>query len=546
MDLKNMNIDEKIELAQKEDTEAELLRDLAQDEDRDVRAAAKEQLYEKFLILSKEEFEQIQNDAEMNEMEIYHSKEEMLDVFLNEYLQDRDVTGLSNIIKGMCLEGKDYLQDILNREDVYEIEVEDDKKFIYSPEEDFEYIVKNVRRWLYPEITTENIELSLSDTNYIEGIVKINDESYAFDMRLDEGLIEVHNYTKTHEENLPEHIGKHLAAMCEVIDEDVNQYIDEQTKAFVFDDELCVNDERCLAIDGYLWATDELVKRMKKEEGLQDNADELENINFYVWNDLESKTIEINGTYWLGDEQKEFKLPLTATEQVFLQYAMEKYCEAENGKSCLKFLNEVRQDEGLDELKEHHIVTNLYYQMDNDSMVVGEAELNLKSLKGIDPESISVEIAEARDAESEDFPADKNYWMIANFQVAGEKEVIRKEIEDVMGFMSVDDIEIGPENDMEKEMKSGDVVKNLMNAMAAYGLEAGWTDADMIDALVECGITKSDFEKYGKGDFVKEYFEEEVDSPSLADRIERVKAERKGENYNLKEKETKLQRDMSL
>lgn len=277
--------------------------------------------------------------------------------------------------------------------------------------------------------------------------------------------------------------------------------------------------------------------------------------------------------------------------------------------------------------EKHHVLCNLYYQMDNDSMVIGEAELNLKRLKGIDEESISVEIVKARDAESEDFPADKNYWMIASFQVAGEKEAIRKEIEDVMEFMSVDDIEIWPEKEMKKEIgknikltpdgaigyiedvsnqewyknpditlydeveqsayelfcdfaqligvhlvktepdfyfakeisssimnllekefkvpfpsygesiemmskpekaiPSDDVVKNLMDAMAAYGLEAGWTDADMIDALVECGITKNDFEKYGKGDFVKDYFEEEVDSPSLSDRIEKVKAEQK-------------------
>lgn len=168
-------------------------------------------------------------------------------------------------------------------------------------------------------------------------------------------------------------------------------------------------------------------------------------------------------------------------------------------------------------VEKHHVLCNLYYQMDNDSMVLGEAELNLKRLKGIDPESISVEIAEARDAESEDFPADKNYWMIASFQVAGEKEAIRKEIEDVMGFMSVDDIEIGPEKEMVKEMESGDVVKNLMDAMAVYAMEAGWSDQDYIDALVECGITKGDFQKYGKGDFVKEYFEEEVDSPSLVE-----------------------------
>lgn len=102
--------------------------------------------------------------------------------------------------------------------------------------------------------------------------------------------------------------------------------------------------------------------------------------------------------------------------------------------------------------KKHHVLCNLYYQMDNDSMVIEEAKLNLKRLTSIDEESISVKIAKARDAESEDFPADKNYWIIAKFVISGEKESIQKEIEDVMGFMSVDDIEINPANEIGKEM----------------------------------------------------------------------------------------------
>ena len=58
--------------------------------------------------------------------------------------------------------------------------------------------------------------------------------------------------------------------------------------------------------------------------------------------------------------------------------------------------------------------------------------------------------------------------------------------------------------------KETDVIKNLMDAVAEYGQEAAWSDNDIIDTLVSCGITQEDFRKYGKEDFVKEYFEEEM------------------------------------
>ena len=54
-----------------------------------------------------------------------------------------------------------------------------------------------------------------------------------------------------------------------------------------------------------------------------------------------------------------------------------------------------------------------------------------------------------------------------------------------------------------------DSVEKLIDAVAEYGLEFGWNDNDMIDTLVDCGVTYEDFKKYGKEDFVKGYFEEE-------------------------------------
>lgn len=52
-----------------------------------------------------------------------------------------------------------------------------------------------------------------------------------------------------------------------------------------------------------------------------------------------------------------------------------------------------------------------------------------------------------------------------------------------------------------------DVIKNLIDAMVIYGLDACWCDSEIIDELVGCGITEQDFKDCGYGDFVKEYFE---------------------------------------
>lgn len=53
-----------------------------------------------------------------------------------------------------------------------------------------------------------------------------------------------------------------------------------------------------------------------------------------------------------------------------------------------------------------------------------------------------------------------------------------------------------------------EICKNLVDAMVSYGLEACWCDSEIIDALIECGITEEDFVRCGYGDFVKNYFAE--------------------------------------
>ncbi len=54
-------------------------------------------------------------------------------------------------------------------------------------------------------------------------------------------------------------------------------------------------------------------------------------------------------------------------------------------------------------------------------------------------------------------------------------------------------------------------VKNLIRAMVAYGLEYSWNDSDIIDALVNIGITYDDFCQAGAEEFVQSYFEDGVD-----------------------------------
>jgi len=54
-----------------------------------------------------------------------------------------------------------------------------------------------------------------------------------------------------------------------------------------------------------------------------------------------------------------------------------------------------------------------------------------------------------------------------------------------------------------------EVTKELIEAMVNYAQCASWTDNDVIEALIDCGITEEDFKHCGYGDFVKEYFNDD-------------------------------------
>ena len=51
--------------------------------------------------------------------------------------------------------------------------------------------------------------------------------------------------------------------------------------------------------------------------------------------------------------------------------------------------------------------------------------------------------------------------------------------------------------------------KNLIAAMAEYGMNHCWNDNDIIETLIDCGVTEDDFKACGYGEFVSEYFRDE-------------------------------------
>lgn len=129
----------------------------------------------------------------------------------------------------------------------------------------------------------------------------------------------------------------------------------EEAEKFIFDDDLQVIDDACSLVDGYLWATEPLVTRLKDQLNLTpEQKDSMDNINFYALYDLTTKEIRVDGTYYMpGSEegspevQHEFTLDLSPDERKDLISKMEAYCQKENGSDLETFVNSIRQSEGL-------------------------------------------------------------------------------------------------------------------------------------------------------------------------------------------------------
>ena len=122
---------------------------------------------------------------------------------------------------------------------------------------------------------------------------------------------------------------------------------------FVFDEELCVQDEHCECVDGYLWATDSLVNRARAEarETFPLKAHlTMDHFNFYPVYNLNEGMIRIICTFDYSDEKNMhdfMDLKLSESEQQDLIRAMDLYCEQKEHCCCLSFVNQARVHEGL-------------------------------------------------------------------------------------------------------------------------------------------------------------------------------------------------------
>lgn len=126
------------------------------------------------LSLAQEKFDEILKGNGEEDIQVYDSLEELLDDFLGEFLQDRDSVSLYKIIKGMCLDGENYLQGILDRDDVYQVKVDGGHiKYVYSPEVDLLEFGKDRERYhmdmyLYYEMDNDAMVLEETKTNLLQ------------------------------------------------------------------------------------------------------------------------------------------------------------------------------------------------------------------------------------------------------------------------------------------------------------------------------------------------------------------------------------------
>lgn len=170
--------------------------------------------------------------------------------------------------------------------------------------------------------------------------------------------------------------------------EDIDWITDHEKRIFILDDELCVQDKYHECVDGYLWATDFLVDRLKEcllDYLSSDMFKTLDNINFYpIWNQR-TGDIEILSCYCVGGKRgevrKEMYIDLHDEEKAVLSALMDNYCISQYGKSCFEFCNKEREDQGLAKLKD----PNLFLAKDK----AGEITLPLVLEKLPDKEKVT-------------------------------------------------------------------------------------------------------------------------------------------------------------
>ena len=121
---------------------------------------------------------------------------------------------------------------------------------------------------------------------------------------------------------------------------------------FIFGEDLCSKDKEPNIIDGYLWATDSLVARLKdhvQKEMPRLDVDSMENINFYAIYDTIRQSIKIETHFWYTDaagrEQTAApELPLNEQEASCLRFYMQDYCLGHCGKTLSEFAQDAQME----------------------------------------------------------------------------------------------------------------------------------------------------------------------------------------------------------
>lgn len=139
--------------------------------------------------------------------------------------------------------------------------------------------------------------------------------------------------------------------------DDIFNRFTKKISEFVYDDELLFSVE---GVEGYVWATDDLVYRLKEavafatEKTHFEDLEPMDNINFYPAYNVVNNTVSLKATYWYIDngseKQNSIEIPLFAAEKMKLILTMEDYCNKLHGKTCRDCVNEGRREENLSQL----------------------------------------------------------------------------------------------------------------------------------------------------------------------------------------------------
>ncbi len=133
---------------------------------------------------------------------------------------------------------------------------------------------------------------------------------------------------------------------------------------YVFDHEIMISDD-FTKVEGYLWATEALISRLKAQEQSKLSPEELEsmdNMNFYPVYDVQTGTVSLQGHYYYQSAEGEtgvgFNLPLDPYEAYWISELFEAHCKGAEGMSCLDFVNQVRQEHGMASLPPQDSLSN--------------------------------------------------------------------------------------------------------------------------------------------------------------------------------------------